>query len=78
MCYITESAIDNEAEKQGELTCERCKEKVHVLYEIEYCMAEEANKWNGDTTEGEPEYFNKMICYTCHTVISNNPKYLTT
>jgi hypothetical protein len=76
MCYITESAIDHDNDMQGDKTCERCGEDFRELFEIEYCLAEVANNWDGTDSKGEPEYITQEVCEWCEREISKDEKYI--
>ena len=65
MCYITESAIEHDNDNRGNKTCEKCGEDFKELFEVEYCNAEVANNWDGDSKEGEPEYTTLEVCEYC-------------
>jgi len=76
MCYITESAIDHDNDRAGRLTCENCQGDYNKLIEIEYCLAAEANEWNGDDKEGEPKYHTMDVCEDCKRILQKNEKYI--
>lgn len=68
MCYITESAIDHiQSQDEKFNKCERCGETVEEITLAEYVNADEAENWNGDEAEDEPETFHKKICNDCLT-----------